>query len=70
MQLGLKNTSHPNKLKGDAIIKDFYLDMGSLLSPAKKILNVSFNFFLAPLIALVTTLLLLLLRLLQFLLWL
>ena len=36
MQLGLKNTSHPNKLKGDAIIKDFYLDMGSLLSPAKK----------------------------------
>ena len=41
----------------------------SVLSPAKKILNVSFNFFLAPLIALVTTLLLLL-RLLQFLLWL
>ena len=71
VQLGLKNSSHPNELKGDAIIKDFYLDMGSLLSPAKKkILNVSFNFFLAPLIALVTTLLLLLLRLLQFLLWL
>ena len=49
MQLGLKNSSHPNELKGDAIIKDFYLDMGSLLSPAKKNLECVLQLFFGTL---------------------